>query len=167
MGYAKKLTTVVANCKCAKCGKSFTRTAQKAGKAAATSWMYWAQNTFTTCPDCFRAQKRNEELEDITAEMKRLNFPALNAVSPRQLSYAESIRIKVMRRYRKDIDFVKTHLDFPEDYAAQSFLRINGASTFMEGYEALARSGRPGPLAIFTLMNEANASAIIDKYKEL
>lgn len=54
------MARATAICTCKKCGAEFEKVATKHNRREADSWEEWAIATFDTCPDCYKAQKRQE-----------------------------------------------------------------------------------------------------------
>lgn len=80
-------------CTCKICGATFTRETIKRNRAEADNWDAWAAENIDTCPDCFRAEKKQKEAERVAARSQQL--PQLQG-SEKQVAWANTIRDKMI-----------------------------------------------------------------------
>lgn len=83
----------VASCTCERCGARFEKRATRANRREADSWVAWAEENITVCPDCYRAEKAAKaeaEIEKATAEIGLAELEG----SVKQVSWATDIRNK-------------------------------------------------------------------------
>lgn len=86
------MAKAIAECKCSKCGATFTKTAIKYNREQADSWKAWAEENCKTCPDCWK-QEQDEAGKELAAEY---NLPQITGVSEKQIAYAESLRARYL-----------------------------------------------------------------------
>lgn len=82
-----------ATCTCKICGATFTRETIKRNRAEADSWEAWAAENIDTCPDCYRAEKKQKEAERVASRSQQL--PQLQG-SEKQVAWANTIRNKMI-----------------------------------------------------------------------
>lgn len=83
----------VARCTCERCGARFEKRATRANRREADSWVEWAEENITVCPDCYRAEKiakAEAEIEKATVEIGLAELEG----SVKQISWATDIRNK-------------------------------------------------------------------------
>lgn len=83
-----------AQCTCERCGQEFVKIAYKRNRAEAASFEKWAEENITLCPDCWKAEQDSKAVEGLA-------LPALTGI-PKQIAWAESIRVKMIRKARED-----------------------------------------------------------------
>lgn len=105
------MAKAIAECKCSKCGATFTKTAIKYNREQADSWKAWAEENCTTCPDCWK-QEQDEAGKELAAEY---NLHQITGVSEKQIAYAETLRARYMlsseyelKRLSKSIQELRT-----------------------------------------------------------
>ena len=90
-------------CTCCECGKSFTASKILASRDQANNWEEWAKSNIIQCDDC-RGKEREEEKAAIIAKAteaaKEFELPELSG-SPRQIEWANTIRVAYFKSYSK------------------------------------------------------------------
>ena len=89
-------------CTCSICGATFKKTAVNHNRREADSWEEWAEQVFTTCPDC--EQKQHEEAAKAYAEQAAAQCWATLVGSPKQVTWAEQIRASIVEDAQKSFD---------------------------------------------------------------
>ena len=92
-------------CTCCECGKSFTASKILASRDQANNWEEWAVSNIIECDEC-RAKAREEEKAAANAKAaeaaKEFELPELSG-SPRQIEWANTIRVAYFKSYSKII----------------------------------------------------------------
>lgn len=91
------MAKATAICTCKHCGETFEKVAIKRNRREADSWEQWAADAFDVCPECERKQ-REEEVARAAEEAKASGMPELTG-SPKQIAWAEKIRVDLMARF--------------------------------------------------------------------
>ena len=90
-------------CTCCECGKSFTASKILASRDQAKNWEEWAKSNIIQCDDC-REKEREEEKAAANAKAaeaaKEFELPELSG-SPRQIEWANTIRVAYFKSYSK------------------------------------------------------------------
>ena len=90
-------------CTCCECGKSFTASKILASRDQANNWEEWAKSNIIQCDDC-REKEREEEKAAANAKAaeaaKEFELPELSG-SPRQIEWANTIRVAYFKSYSK------------------------------------------------------------------
>jgi len=97
------MAKATAYCTCEKCGKEFTKITYKQNSREARSWEAWAEANITECDDCQAARiqaARDEENKKSAEQAKMLHLPVLEG-SPKQVAWAETIRVNAMDTLRE------------------------------------------------------------------
>ena len=92
------MAKATATCTCAKCGKTFERSAYRRNRREADEWEAWASLHFDECPGCYRARlaaEREEENQKAAEAAKAAGMPELTG-SPKQIAWATTIREKLL-----------------------------------------------------------------------
>lgn len=86
--------------KCDCCGREFDHRKNCCNRAAAESYEEWARENITTCPDCWRQAKAEEEAEKVAEALKAagVEMPELTG-SPKQVAWAAGIRSKALKMF--------------------------------------------------------------------
>ena len=90
-------------CTCCECGKSFTASKMLASRDQANNWKEWAVSNIILCDDCRIIAKEAERAEanaKAAAEAKEFELPELSG-SPRQIEWANTIRVAYFKSYSK------------------------------------------------------------------
>lgn len=58
------MAKATAICTCIKCNATFKKTAYKANRRDADSWEEWAKSYYDECPDCYKAEQQEKEIEN-------------------------------------------------------------------------------------------------------
>ena len=97
------MAKATATCTCCECGKSFTASRILATRAQANNWEAWAVSNIIECDDC-HTKEREEEKAAANAkaaeETKEFELPELLG-SPRQVEWANTIRVAYFKSYSK------------------------------------------------------------------
>ena len=99
------MAKATAACTCCECGKSFTASKILASRDQAKNWEEWAVSNIIECDEC-RAKAREEEKAAANAKAaeaaKEFELPELSG-SPRQIEWANTIRVAYFKSYSKII----------------------------------------------------------------
>lgn len=96
----------IATCTCKTCGGTFEKIEFRQNRAAADSWVEWAESYYDECTACYKERqkaKRDEENRKAAELAAEANLPELSGTE-RQVAWANTIRQQV-------IDFIDGQMD--------------------------------------------------------
>lgn len=79
-------------CTCQKCEKEFNAERICRNRRSADEWESWAADNYVLCPACYAEQKAEADAKKV--KDAGIVFPVLEAVSEKQLNYAEKVRLQ-------------------------------------------------------------------------
>ena len=89
------MARVKIECTCKVCGEKFTHIKTKYNREQADSYEEWAKEHITICPDCFR---RNETETEINKAESKYQLPELTGKSEKQIAYARKLRAEYINK---------------------------------------------------------------------
>ena len=88
------MAKATAHCRCEICGSEFEKTATKANRRDADSWVEWAEENYTVCPSCWGKQKQQEEKNAGLIAKVRLGNPYVESDSVWIVMFGDLFPIK-------------------------------------------------------------------------
>ena len=107
------MAKATAICTCKVCGCKFEKTAVRSNRRDATSWEEWAERTFDICPECER-KEREARAAELAEQAAADGMPALTG-TPKQVTWAESLRARFVELSEKDFQHYLNNLKRYED----------------------------------------------------
>lgn len=143
------MARAIAKCTCSICGAQFEKIAFKNNRKEADSFIAWAEENVTTCPNCYKAQQQKETAQQAAQIKEELNLPEISAVSQKQLAFAESLRdlylvdhlkamrlmIKILIRFEKNFEKIEAQAKVkgktPEELIDQAIKEAGFAKEYL------------------------------------
>ena len=136
---------------CTTCGKEFRHEAIRANRREADSYVEWAKDHITTCPDCYRAQQTAGAEARYIERCESLGLPELTGVSDKQIAYAHKVRR----------EFLADHYAAVEQWTTL-FRHPNFAQVLPETIDKARAQSREMDRA-YTDAKETDAGKLLDK----
>jgi len=91
------MAKATANCTCAECGATFTKTTTKSNRREADAWESWAESNFTQCPQCWGKEQRKKEQEtpltfNVAIDPYNTKAPIILIFSGNTVPYKDNIK---------------------------------------------------------------------------
>lgn len=94
--------TITYTCKI--CGQTATASVTRHSRREADAWKEYAQDTYDTCPECYRTQQQEAAAIKAADALAKYNLPEITTGSQKQIDYATDLR----RKYILDPDNTST-----------------------------------------------------------
>ena len=96
------MARATAMCTCSVCGKTFEKSTIRSNRREADSWEKWAEQAYTTCPEC-EQKEREAKAAELARQAQEDGLPELVG-SPKQITWAEQLRARYIESSGKELD---------------------------------------------------------------